>query len=140
MGSVLLRKHPYLFDDEARDRLEAAYWIAARAEGSDGSQAHTTPVYVVRKPLRFWNYDKVERLIATRLHSLDEVERLVARARSIHGGEVSEEPRGEGVQAAWWETRRLAEQGPELLDRVAEARRIYEQLHRRWKREGSQRE
>ena len=23
--SVLLRKHPYLFDDEARDRLEAAY-------------------------------------------------------------------------------------------------------------------
>ncbi len=119
---------------------ENGYWLAARAEGADGSQAHTTPVYVVRKPLRFWNYDKVERLIATRLSSLDEVERLVARARSIHGGEVTDEPRGEGERAAWWETRRLAEQGPELLDRVAEARRIYRQLRLVWKREGSQRE
>ncbi len=119
---------------------ENGYWIAARAEGNDGSQAHTTPVYVVRKPLRFWNYDKVERLIATRLDSLDEVERLVDRARSLHGGQVTDEPRGEGERAAWWETRRLAEQGPELLDRVAEARRIYRQLRLVWKREGSQRE
>ena len=118
---------------------ENGYWIAARAEGADGSQAHTTPVYVVRKPLRFWNYDRVERLIATRLDSLDEVERLVARARSIHGDEVTDEPQGEDERTAWWETRRLAEQGPELLERVAEARRIYEQLHRRWKREGTQR-
>jgi hypothetical protein len=119
---------------------ENGYWIAARAEGSDGSQAHTTPVYVVRKPLRFWNYDQVERLIATRLDSLDEVERLVARARSVHGGEMTDEPRGESERAAWWETRRLAEQGPELLDRVAEARRIYRQLRLVWKREGPQRE
>ena len=115
------------------------YWIAARAEGTDGSEAHTTPVYVVRKPLRFWNYERVERLIATRLHSLDEVERLVARARAAHEGEVADEPRGEGERAAWWETRRLAEQGPELLDRVAEARRIYQQLRLDWKREASQR-
>ena len=113
------------------------YWIAARAEGTDGSEAHTTPVYVVRKPLRFWNYERVERLIATRLHSLDEVERLVARARATQAGEVADEPQGESERAAWWETRRLAEQGPELLDRVAEARRIYQQLRQRWKREGS---
>ena len=119
---------------------ENGYWIAARAEGSDGSQAHTTPIYVVRKPLRFWNHEKVERLIATRLDSLDEVERLVARARSIHGDEATDEPQGEGERAAWWETRRLAEQGPELLDRVAEARRIYQQLRQRWKQEASQRE
>ena len=95
---------------------------------------------MVRKPLRFWNYDKAERLIATRLDSLDEVERLVDRARSIHQGKVPDEPRGEGEGAAWWETRRLAEQGPELLDRVAEARRIYQQMRLVWKREGSQRE
>lgn len=118
---------------------EDGYWIAARAEGDDGSRAHTTPVYVVRRPLRFWNYDQVERLIDTRLHSLDEVKRLVAGARSIHEGRVPDEPRGEDDETAWWETRRLAEQGPELLDRVAEARRIYEQLRQRWKREGSQR-
>lgn len=119
---------------------ENGYWIAARAEGGDGSQAHTTPVYVVRKPLRFWSYEKVERLIATRLHSLDEVERMVQRARSMHEGQVTDEPRDEGERAAWWETRRLAEQGPELLDRVAEARRIYQQLRLVWKREGAQRE
>lgn len=119
---------------------EDGYWIAARAKGGDGSQAHTTPVYVVRKPLRFWNYDRVERLIATRLDSLDEVERLVARARSSHGGKVTDEPQGESERTAWWETRRLAEQGPELLHRVAEARRIYEQLRQRWKREGTQRQ
>ena len=119
---------------------ENGCWIAARAEGSDGSQAHTTPVYVVHKPLRFWNYDRVERLIATRLDSLDEVERLVQRARSMHEGEVPDEPQGEGERAAWWETRRLAEQGPELLDRVAEAGRIYRQLRLVWKREGAQRQ
>ena len=118
---------------------ENGYWIAARAEGTDGSLAHTTPVYLVRKSLRFWNYDKVERLIATRLHSLDEVERLVDRARAMHGGEVTDEPRGEGERTAWWEIRRLAEQGPELLVRVAEARSIYGQLRQRWKLEGSQR-
>ena len=118
---------------------ESGYWIAARAEGADGSRAHTTPVYVVRKPLRFWNYDRVERLIATRLHSLDEVEGLVARARAIHEGRVPDEPPGEGEGTAWWEIRRLAEQGPELLVRVAEARGIYEQLRQRWKLEGSQR-
>ncbi|MDE2963757.1 MAG: hypothetical protein OXU26_07575, partial [Acidobacteriota bacterium] len=71
---------------------------------------------------------------------LDEVERLVARARSAHEDEVADEPKGENERAAWWETRRLAEQGPELLDRVAEARRIYRQLRLVWKREASQRE
>ena len=94
---------------------------------------------MVRKPLRFWNYDRVERLIATRLHSLDEVEGLVARARAIHEGRVPDEPPGEGEGTAWWEIRRLAEQGPELLVRVAEARSIYGQLRQRWKLEGSQR-
>lgn len=132
-------KHPEEHELRLSFELEGGngYWIAARAEGTDGSEAHTTPVYVVRKPLRFWNYERVERLIATRLHSLDEVERLVARARATHEGEGTDEPRGEGERAAWWETRRLAEQGPELLDRVAEARRIYQQLRQRWKREGS---
>ena len=144
-GQVIRRirpSHPQNHELRLSFELEGenGYWIAARAEGADGSEAHTTPVYVVRKPLRFWNYDRVEQLIATRLHSLDEVERLVARARSTHEGEVADEPQGEGERTAWWETRRLAEQGPELLDRVAEARRIYQQLRLVWKREASQRE
>jgi len=144
-GQVIRRirpSHPGEHELRLSFELEGdnGYWIAARAEGSDGSQAHTTPVYVVRKPLRFWNHEKVERLITTRLHSLDEVERLVARARSAHEDEVADEPKGENERAAWWETRRLAEQGPELLDRVAEARRIYRQLRLVWKREASQRE
>ncbi|MFA6241040.1 MAG: CehA/McbA family metallohydrolase, partial [Candidatus Hydrogenedentales bacterium] len=54
------------------------FWIAAMADGSDGSKAHTTPVYVVRKGLRFWKYDAVDDLIAKRMTSLAEVDALVA--------------------------------------------------------------
>ena len=46
------------------------FWIAARAKGSDGSQAHTTPVYVVQEPLRFWKHEAAQELIASRLESL----------------------------------------------------------------------
>ncbi len=131
-------------DDRMRQagpvELEDRLWPEAPALCSLQVRSQERTGGLVRKPLRFWNHDRVEQLIATRLDSLDEVERLVARARSIHGSEVSDEPRGEGERAAWWETRRLAEQGPELLDRVAEARRIYRQLRQRWKREGSQRQ
>ena len=124
------------FDLEGGD----GFWIAARAEGADGSRAHTTPVYVIRKPLRFWKYNQVEQLITTRLHSLDEVERLVQQATSISQGEVAHERLAQGEGTGWWEVKRLAEQGPELLERVAEARRIYGRLHERWKGERSQRE
>jgi hypothetical protein len=95
------------------------FWIAARAEGADGSRAHTTPVYVVRPGLRFWKYEEVEALIAKRLANLDEIEALVKdRVLAAGRGELDADLAG----------RQLARQGPELLARVAAARLIYDDL------------
>lgn len=95
------------------------FWIAARAEGSDGSRAHTTPIYVVRKGLRFWKHDAVDDLIAKRMSSLAEIESIVAEA-------VEKDKRGEleGNRVK----KLLAQQGPALLDRVTAARAVYEDL------------
>jgi hypothetical protein len=95
------------------------FWIAARAEGADGSRAHTTPVYVVKPGLRFWKFDALEALIAKRLASLDEIEAVVKeRTEKAARGESETSP-GD---------KQLAQQGPELLKRVAAARQIYEDL------------
>jgi hypothetical protein len=94
-------------------------WIAAHAEGTDGSHAHTTPVYVVRPPLRFWKHEEVDRLIEARLANLAEVEQIVAAARAAN-------EKGEVEQRR--EVKQLALQGPELLKRVAAAREIYRSL------------
>ncbi|MEP0842419.1 MAG: CehA/McbA family metallohydrolase [Phycisphaerae bacterium] len=95
------------------------FWIAARARGSDGSVAHTTPVYVIREGLRFWKFDEVEALLARRAASLEEVEKIVAEAtrRRDQGGFTADRAK-----------QQLAVQGPELLQRVAAARKIYEDL------------
>jgi hypothetical protein len=97
------------------------FWIAARAEGADGSRAHTTPVYVVRPGLRFWKFDALDGLIAKRLASLDEIEALVKERTERTARGESETSQGD---------RQLAQQGPELMKRVAAAREIYENLKR----------
>ncbi len=96
------------------------FWIAARAEGRDGSLAHTTPVYVAVKGLRFWNHGRVAELIAKREASLDEIGRIVSEAqlgRNSRGQSDTGRPVTE-----------LAEQGPALLERVEQARKIYAEL------------
>ena len=106
--------------------LEAGngFWIAARAEGSDGSYAHTTPVYVVRKPLRFWKHEKAGSLIDKRLSALAEVREMVAEARANPASNEDTETNN----WQWWQRKRLSEQGPELLEHVEAAQRIYEEL------------
>ncbi len=97
----------------------AGCWLAAKASGSDGSLAHTTPVYVVRDSMRFWKLDAVEGLIAQRMANLDDIEQMIARCRqSKASGEA------DGNLTA----RSMAEQGDELLRRVAEAREFFQQL------------
>ena len=95
------------------------FWIAARAEGRDGTGAHTTPIYVIREPLRFWKSEAVDELTARRLASLAEVERMVAKASDL----VADD-------RANYEWSMLAAQGPALLERVAAARSLYEDLTR----------
>ena len=83
------------------------FWIAARAKGSDGSQAHTTPVYVVQEPLRFWKHEAAQELIATRLDSLAEIEKLVADTRRLEkdgkAGYVQKQPQPSLPGASWQE-------------------------------------
>ncbi len=94
-------------------------WLAARAWTADGRKGHTTPVYVVREGLRFWKYEAVDDLIARRLASLDEVEKIVEDAKQREAkGEV------EGDRYV----KQLAVQGPELMQRVEAARKIYAEL------------
>ncbi len=96
------------------------FWIAARAEGREGTRAHTTPVYVVRKGLRFWKYDSVSELVGKREASLAEVEHIVAEARAGRNSEGKADDNRPITE--------LAQQGPALLQRVAEARQIYAEL------------
>ena len=96
------------------------FWIAARATCADGSEAHTTPVYVVRKPLRFWKHASVAELIRRRLDSLDEVEEIVATARQLdRDGRID-------YHRPW---KQFSRQSTDLLARVAGAREFYNQLN-----------
>ena len=96
------------------------FWIAARASGEYGTWAHTTPVYVVRRGLRFWKYGAVDDLVTKRLGSLREIEQRVGEARQLEDSDKV--PRQSPA------LQQLVAQGPALLQRVEEARQIYEEL------------
>lgn len=95
------------------------FWIAARARAGDGTSAHTTPVYVKRNGLRFWKYEGLEELLAQRERSLRQIEELIAEARRLEA---------EGRLKTDRYRQLLARQGDALLERVALARAIYEDL------------
>jgi hypothetical protein len=104
-------------------RVDAGYgcWIAARAWARDGTSAHTTPVYVVRKGLRFWKYDGVNELIEKRLASLGEIEERITEACRLDAQGRLESDR---------HRKELARQGALLLERVASVRKLYADLKR----------
>ncbi|MBI4579490.1 MAG: CehA/McbA family metallohydrolase [Planctomycetes bacterium] len=95
------------------------FWIAAHAVGTNGEHAHTTPVYVTRPGLRFWKHQDADRLIDQATRSLDEVEKIVADAREKDRQGQLEDDRT---------LKQLALQGAELLERVADARKIWQDL------------
>ncbi len=94
-------------------------WIAARAAGNHGESAHTTPVYVTRDALRFWKHEQAEQLISQGLASLDEIEKLITDATAANEQGKAEEDRY---------IKLLAEQGPELRQRVEEGRKVWTDL------------
>lgn len=102
-------------------KVPAGYgcWIAARARAGDGTSAHTTPVYVVREGFRFWKLDGLEELFTKRQASLAEIEQLVAEARN-----PTKEVRFRGIT----DQQQLVKQGDALLERVAQARKLYDTL------------
>lgn len=95
------------------------FWIAARARAGDGTSAHTTPVYVKRNGLRFWKYEGLEELLAQRERSLRQIEELIAETRRLEA---------EGRLKTDRYRKMLARQGDALLERVALARAIYDDL------------
>jgi hypothetical protein len=95
------------------------YWLAARARAGDGTSAHTTPVYVIREGLRFWKYDGLEGLFERRKANLAEIEQIVADARRDDAQGKLENDRYR---------KQLALQGDLLLQRVAKARKVYDDL------------
>lgn len=106
------------------------FWIAARVDGNNGTAAHTTPIYVVREGLRFWKFDDLDALLAKRLRSLDEVERIVAEATSQNEAKKLNANRA---------LQQLAIQGPDLLKRVVAARQIYSDLKQTAEKERARR-
>jgi hypothetical protein len=94
-------------------------WLAARARAGDGTSAHTTPVYVVREGLRFWKFDGLDGLFEKRKASLAEIEQIVTDARRDNAEGKLENNRYR---------KQLALQGDLLLERVAQARKLYDDL------------
>ncbi len=126
------------FDIEASD----SFWIAARAEGHDGSYAHTTPVYVISNDMRFWRYQQVPQLIQKCRESLKEIERMVSVAIRLNDAGSAQNledrnaasrflPRAvnrEGAVTDAFTVQQLALQGSELLVRMRGAQKIYDEL------------
>jgi hypothetical protein len=97
-------------------------WLALHAVGRDGSEAHTTPVYVVRDNLRFWDTTQAGSLIERQITVMDEIE------REIH---ISENLIRSGTRPLDYYNRRIAEQAEPLRERIREARAFYADLKAR---------
>ena len=106
------------------------FWIAARAYGSDGSAAHSNPVYVTRQPLRFWNYDAVPSLVEKQLGILNEINGIITRAEKHikDGGPFLSPSNPEEFGKDTLGLLALSEEAPELRQRIQAARKAYEEL------------
>jgi len=95
------------------------FWISAHAVSLDGSQAHTTPIYVKRKGLRTWRVDAAEKLIDKQLKVLSEIESEVRKAENLveDGGRLFD----------YW-NRRTADQAERVRVKVEETREAYNKL------------
>ena len=103
----------------AKINVQHGCWLAAHATGADGSEAHTTPIYVSRKGFRHWNVDQAEALIERQLATLREIESEVRQAeRTIETNELSLD---------YW-NRRTSDQAEQIRAKVKETRKFYEDL------------
>ncbi|KAA5538692.1 hypothetical protein FYK55_26625 [Roseiconus nitratireducens] len=105
------------------------FWIAAHATGHDGSEAHTTPVYVTREGFRHWNVTQVPQLIEKQLRTLDEIEAEVGKAKRL----------AEQSELDYW-SRRTADQSDQVLEDVSAAREFYQRLKTQWSAESQRRD
>lgn len=109
--------------------LETAFggWLAIMATGFDGSQGHTTPIYIVREGFRPWNHERVPELLEWNNTHLDEIETMIA----VQSGRLE---RGEMAPTDFW-NRFLVEQSEGIHERIQFAREYYRELQEVWERE-----
>lgn len=100
--------------------VKRSVWFAARSFG-----AHTSPVYVHVGDSPFWKLEKVEEIIGIRLKQLDDLEELVRQGIPTGG------PGG------WNRPELLRKNASGLMERLAVARSVYQDLLRQAKREMS---
>lgn len=99
-----------------RLRVGHGCWVAAHAIGHDGSEAHSTPIYLTRKGFRRWDRVTAKKLIYRQLDVLDEIEGEVKRAENL----IRENPHS----FDYW-SRRTAEQAEQVREMVARTRKHY---------------
>lgn len=110
---------------------ENGLWIAARVvddpaiDSDKRAQAHTTPIYVKRKGFRFWNYKQIDELLNICESDLKEVEQLIQLAHQTQDQKVNYLSfNGEYKYRA----ERIIATESLLLEKVQEARAIYDGL------------
>jgi hypothetical protein len=103
--------------------LEAGhgFWLAAYAKGRDGSEAITTPVYVVRRGFRFWDVGQAGKLIERQLGVLSEIEAALAECEKV--------VKAGTAPLDYW-TRWGAEQADQVRERISRAKADYGELSR----------
>lgn len=101
-------------------QADKSFWIAARAIAQDGTEAHTTPVYVIRDQQPFWDSTQIETLLNNRLRDLAEIEAKIATAL--------ESPQHSDIHLRNRDIAQFIQQGPRLQPLIDKARRYYEQL------------
>jgi len=105
---------------ECKLDVEYGTWVALKVVGHDGSVAHTTPVYVVRKGFRFWNTERVPQLIANRRATLDEMQAQLERTQVAFSRNELSPIDHYG--------RNMVKGADELLESMAKVRQWYQKL------------
>ena len=90
-------------------------WLAARTYADDGSSAHTTPIYLSRPPLRFWDHENIPAIIDRCREQLDEV-RNMAQVASDFDAITFEEGNGSLVGVWYGESDFTQPRGLDFFD------------------------
>lgn len=102
-------------------------WLTARADCGDGTVALTSPVYFTRDGFRRWKFDEVPALLDAADDTLKGMEDELLLAIDTW----------ESPTAPQWNfyARATAEMAPLQLEKIAEVRRLYDELRRSFERE-----
>lgn len=102
-------------------------WIALRATGANGSQAHTTPVYAHREGFRHWRHADVPQLIEQRRETLAEISALVdAQSEAYANDQIP-------AMDIW--NLPIAKNAEQIRERVSLVSALYDELLVQWEKE-----